>query len=306
MASETLEHKVIGPANWLELVSQLEVLDGVPQMDTVSVIQTARKNGEKISDGTPLTKLRFYAGNGCAYGLKRSDVWLYLTNPPNNPGLKNPEEFALQLNEQDNYFLNLDESNDLRARAKASDGSVLAINLSQLKREGMLEIYDDEFSDIKVNSDIKVKTKTLKAGRDAVQGQYEEIVTSLIDIHGDAIYGKYGIGASLLAEEKIETGISVLTPQYVVNKLKGRKKGTMLARASRLYSFGSHSDVALNVRYLDLRRYARGVVKSAAEGGDVQKIMSYESALDEANRLAPRGTPFNLIICSLVNRIYGR
>ena len=257
MTSPTLEHRVIGPGSWLELVSQLEVVDGVPQMDPVSVVQVARKNGERRIDGAHLTNFWCYVGDGNLYGLDdKNDVWLYLTKPSDNPGLKNPGIFARQLRRYHDYFFRAAEPENLMA--KASDGSVLAVNLSQLERDGKLTHYTHEFSYI------GVKTEILKAGRSAFFGKYGRIVANLIDrIHGDAVYTSSGLGPSLFAEDKEFTAVKILTPDYVVKELNGKDKGIMLSRASCIDWFGSLFLVSLAYRDIHVPGYARGLVKSA-------------------------------------------
>ena len=47
-----------------------------------------------------------------------------------------------------------------------------------------------------------------------------------------------------------------------------------------------------------------GVRDSTVGEADSQKTMPYESALKEAEKLAPKGTPFNPIVVGLVNTIY--
>ncbi len=296
----TLEQRTqtLGPDNFANLMPRFE------DVHLISKLQSERLTNEALRNQW------LYPGDGLGYGLKDANVMLYLTDFPNNPLMKNPEEVARELTSKKNFFFN---GADLEARATSQKG-VVAFNLSLDGFKKHLQRYDNEFSYIEVS------TAKLAEGRESFKQEYGNEVTALFDrLHGDAIYGTNGIGAMLKQKEKDTTRIWLVNPDYVKSTIASKQKGTMVARASYLGGFGDRSVVVLDDWDVDGRGHVRGVVKETAEGG-AQKItqspavqtaqqvpMPYDDALKlAAERYAPPTSPLFQVFKGFLDTVYRR
>lgn len=270
----------------------------VPELERVHLISEIQSER--------LKRLRdqcFYTGNGVAYGIKDSDVFLYLTDFSNNPLMKDPAAAARALLRHGNFFVSPADAASLEAKAQSGNG-VSAFNLSSKVLQKHLQRYNNEFSYIEVS------TAKLAEGRVAFKQEYGEEVTALFDsVHGDAIYGENGIGRLLLKGKKETTGIWLLNPKYVKTALKSRESGTMIARASYLNDFDDNTNVALGGRYVESHKHMRGVVKEIAEGGaqkELSQPMTYDEALKVVSTYAPKESPLFAVLKSMADTFYRR
>jgi len=289
----TLEQRTqtLGPDSFEVLMPQFE------KVHLISQLQSERLTDEQLRNQW------LYTGDGSVSGLKGDNVIFYWTDFPNNPLMKDPKTSAEALRRQRNFFVEPTYAKDLEAKAQSKDG-VVAFNLSSPSLQRHLQKFDDE------SSYIGVSTAKLAEGREAFKQEYGEEVTALFDrVHGNAIYGENGIGALLLRPEwkKETTRIYVPNPENVKIILRGKEKGTMVARASRLDDFDFRSDVYLVDRGVDDHWRVRGVVKETAEGGTQKELsqpMPYDEALKVVRVYAPENSPLFPALRGMVDTLY--
>ena len=263
MTAETLEGVILDPAKYPNLFSKAEDEGVTPS--TVSGIQSARygRKGEELKD------LWLWAADGCGYGVnngvnKDGDVFFYHTNAAENPGLKDPKGFARQVTGSGAFFLEPEQSKTLEAKANnRTDNSVVASNMSRLKRQGMLKTDKDNKGIVYV----EVRTDVLIQGKESFREIYGDEVTNLFDAtHGEAVYGGGGIGTELNQMRKETTRIYFVNPDIIKNKLKNKQEGTTLWMAAYVGNFGNSSDVHFNSSNLsNPHRGLHGTVRKSGE-----------------------------------------
>ncbi len=172
----------------------------------------------------------------------------------------------------------------------------------------------------KVNADLTVDEHIkLKDGRSVLDLKKEDITRlSLEDfeyIH--AGWHEHFIGSNNVTPKQYLKGAKLYV-KYLqeANKNncfpKGKGMGFFLETGVRDYKARSWCVVSsrhrsrADVRVLYSCGHFLKVRDTVAAEGDEQKIMPYEDALNEADKIAPKGTPFNPIIVGLVNKLYNR
>lgn len=216
----------------------------------------------------------FFCGDGVFFGLEEMRQFMLLTDFPNNPLMKNPEE-SERLLAENRYFLQPPEAKALEELAQSGNGAV-KIDLTGLKLVGSesRHVLEIDYSALVKGLDNAVKRMDesplpekplFQAVERTAATQYGEFVTPLLGwILGKSPYGPDGLGAKLLKtaseqDRKGEIRFRVSFPRlgdfrYI---LQGQKAGTLFGRASKIHR-DYWLEIFLDTKHLDVPACAYG------------------------------------------------
>lgn len=255
----------IGPGRFSELVEQLE------RVYTASQIQTDRLNDET------LRCIGLITGDGAIYGLEGDDVFLYLTNPENNPALNNPEEFESQLRTSHNFLIGPTQAVSLEAIAKIGNQGIVPFNLSSLERKGALKNdKSKEGEEGRETAYIDIVVRDLLNRKDGFQKKYGKGITMLVEHLCGSMDDEDGIGSLLTRMGWGTIKLYTLAPSYVRETLEMKEPVTMLARATYVHHLRGDPYISLADRTaIQGDVYLRGLKESEIDYEAIAKLVTH-------------------------------
>ena len=297
MTSITLEHKVLGPGNFVENVGNLKRWDSVREMSSIRAGKPL-DNRIELPEGRSeeMQGIWLYGGDAVAYSIQDGQHFLELYDA------NNPEHIP----DKSKFISTLRGGNDYRRKLPNLEDNTKRINLSDKKfNEFVTNPKDSNYSYI-----------TFKI-TDAVQGKekFEEIYGSeatklFTALHGEDVYSEDGIKGRFKESPK-STNVYFLNKNFTEGKLEGEQfKEMKLLRGACLNGLGDDSNVGLGSRFDDDSARVSGVVERAAEGGDekleptMAAMVPHKTAISRLQNLVQANSPLYTPLEQFVDGLY--